>query len=147
MNASRKCSLDSCPNPVVICYSQQEFCLHHFLSRCYDDLNRFDVRANGSEVSHSGPPALKAFVEECSRCALEVSLQCQNLDNLQRGRLLDILLWASELLPKTSVVVRSTRDSLCARDIKRGSSTNMAQRSVGCAIGWSGASPLKDASE
>jgi hypothetical protein len=40
---------------------------------------------------------MRAFIEECSRKALEVSLHSENLTNLQRGRLLDILLWAGEL--------------------------------------------------
>jgi hypothetical protein len=40
---------------------------------------------------------MRAFIEECSRKALDVSLQSENLSNLQRGRLLDILLWAGEL--------------------------------------------------
>jgi len=33
--------------------------------------------------------SMRAFVEECSRKALDVSLQSENLSNLQRGRLLD----------------------------------------------------------
>ena len=41
--------------------------------------------------------AMRLFVEECSRQALEVSFRCESLTNLQRGRLLDILLWAGEL--------------------------------------------------
>jgi hypothetical protein len=40
---------------------------------------------------------MRAFIEECSRKALDVSLQSEDLTNLQRGRLLDILLWAGEL--------------------------------------------------
>jgi len=40
---------------------------------------------------------MRAFVEECSRKALDVSLQSEDLSNLERGRLLDILLWAGEL--------------------------------------------------
>jgi hypothetical protein len=40
---------------------------------------------------------MRAFIEECSRKALDISLQSENLTNLQRGRLLDILLWAGEL--------------------------------------------------
>ena len=115
LDGTRKCSLEPCPDLSVICFAQREFCLHHFLSRCYEDLNHFDVRAHGSELGHSVPGDLKALVEECSRCALTVSLQCQNLGNLQRGRLLDILLWANELLLQTGVVVRSTRDPRCAR--------------------------------
>jgi hypothetical protein len=97
VNGASKCSLDFCPAPAVTRLAQHELCLHHFLSRCYEDLDRFALRGRGP--AHSGSQALQAFVEECSRCALEVSLQCQNLDNLQRGRLLDILLRASELLP------------------------------------------------
>jgi hypothetical protein len=41
--------------------------------------------------------SMRAFIEECSRKALDVSLHCQNLSNLERGRLLEILLWAGEL--------------------------------------------------
>jgi len=40
---------------------------------------------------------MRAFIEECSRKALDVSLHCKDLSNLERGRLLDILLWAGEL--------------------------------------------------
>jgi hypothetical protein len=40
---------------------------------------------------------MRAFIEECSRKALDISLQSENLTNLERGRLLDILLWAGEL--------------------------------------------------
>ena len=40
---------------------------------------------------------MRAFIEECSQRALEVSLHYENLTNLERARLLDILLWASEL--------------------------------------------------
>jgi hypothetical protein len=39
---------------------------------------------------------------------LEVSLKSGDLDNLQRARLLDILLWASGLWPKTCADARSS---------------------------------------
>jgi hypothetical protein len=51
---------------------------------------------------------MRAFIEECSRKALDVSLQSENLSNLQRGRLLDILLWAGELF----VLLRAPRATL-----------------------------------
>jgi hypothetical protein len=110
VNGARKCSLDSCPDPAVTRLAQHELCLHHFLHRCYEDLDRFALRGRGPELDDSGSTAVKAFVEECSRRALEVSLQCQNLDNLQRGRLLDILLRSSELLPECNTI-RSTASS------------------------------------
>jgi hypothetical protein len=51
---------------------------------------------------------MRAFIEECSRKALDISLQSKNLSNLQRGRLLDILLWAGELF----LLLRAPRVSL-----------------------------------
>ena len=51
--------------------------------------------------------AIRAFIEECSRKALDISLHSENLTNLQRGRLLDILLWAGELF----VLLRAPRVS------------------------------------
>jgi hypothetical protein len=51
---------------------------------------------------------MRAFIEECSRKALDISLQSQSLTNLQRGRLLDILLWAGELF----LLLRAPRATL-----------------------------------
>jgi hypothetical protein len=101
VDETKKCSLHSCPDVAVTCLAQQALCLEHFLSRCYEDLDRFDVRGRSADGNSARTAALKAFVDECSQRALEVSLQCQGLDNLQRGRLLDILLWAGELMPET----------------------------------------------
>jgi hypothetical protein len=123
VNSTGTCSLGGCADPAVTYFARQDLCIRHFLSCCYEDLDRFDVRSRRSEVDRCGPARLKAFVEECSRCALEVSLRCEHLDNLQRARLLDILLWAGELLPKASVVVVSTRDPFSTQET-RGSFSN-----------------------
>lgn len=101
MDGTRKCGVDSCLDPVATRFARRDLCVQHFLSHCYEDLERFDSRTPGS-LDHSESTRLSAFVDECSRCALEVSLKSGELDNLQRARLLDILLWASGLWPKTS---------------------------------------------
>ena len=108
VDGTKKCSMDSCPDAAVTCFAEQSLCLQHFFARCYENLDRFDVRGRNADGDHARAAALKAFIEECSRRALEVSLQCQGLDNLQRGRLLDILLWAGELLPETAAQLRTT---------------------------------------
>ena len=100
MKGTKKCSLTACSRVAVTSFSQQDLCLDHFLSRCYEDLDHFDVKCRGAKLDGAGSARLRDFVAECSSRALEVSLQCQHLDNLQRGRLLDILLWAGELLPE-----------------------------------------------
>lgn len=97
MSRERNCSTHSCGSTSIVSLDQQDFCLNHFLFRCYQRLEAVDPR---NRRSHSGPtnlPSLRAFIEECSRKALDISLHSKHLTNLQRGRLLDILLWAGEL--------------------------------------------------
>lgn len=102
MNGTRKCSVNSCPDSAVTRFVHRELCLQHFLAQSYEDLDRLDATARSAHLNHTGATTLKIFVDECSRCALEVSLQCEHLDNLARARLLDILLWTGELWPKTA---------------------------------------------
>jgi hypothetical protein len=104
MDRDGNCSMDSCKNAAAVSLAQQDFCLNHFLSQCYENLDRLDPRRPGSQLDAADVALTKTFVEECSRKALDVSLQCPNITNLQRGRLLDILLWAGELfvLSRTS---------------------------------------------
>jgi hypothetical protein len=97
MGTDRNCSMDSCENPAAASLAQQDLCLDHFLSCCYEHLDRLDPRRDGSGLDSVNLDLTKTFVEECSRKALDVSLQYPNLTNLQRSRLLDVLLWAGEL--------------------------------------------------
>src|SRR5216683_1291207 len=94
----RSCRVGSCGSAAITTLDHQALCLNHFLSRCYEKLEKLEPR--GCKFSAAEPvdlASMRAFIEECSRKALDISLHSQNLTNLQRGRLLDILLWAGEL--------------------------------------------------
>jgi hypothetical protein len=91
------CSVGSCSNSPVTVLGQQDLCLNHFLLRCYEKLEGLDPRGRHFCSETLDAAAMRAFIEECSRKALDVSLHCKDLSNLERGRLLDILLWAGEL--------------------------------------------------
>ena len=98
MLANRNCRMGSCSGAAVATLDHQALCLNHFLSRCYEKLENLEPR--GRKFSAAEPldlTSMRAFIEECSRKALDISLHSQSLTNLQRGRLLDILLWAGEL--------------------------------------------------
>ena len=99
MGTKNKCTANSCGDAAVTVFAQRELCVSHFVSHCYEELERLDRKGRSPKQNVCELAALKSFVSECSRRALEVSLSCKNLDNLQRGRLLDILLWARELYP------------------------------------------------
>jgi hypothetical protein len=97
MLGKRKCTVGSCDSPATTTLDHQALCLNHFLMRCYERLDGLDPRGRKFSAEPIDVVSMRAFVEECCRKALDVSLQSQNLTNLQRGRLLDILLWAGEL--------------------------------------------------
>ena len=107
MLLQRNCSEDACGGAAIISLDQQTFCLNHFLLRCYERLEVLDPRNRNYQARAANLAEMRAFIEECSRKALDVSLHHEGLSNLERGRLLDILLWAGELFlllraPRTS---------------------------------------------
>ena len=97
MLRKRNCRMGSCGGSAITALDHQALCLKHFLLCCYERLEGLDPRGRKFSAEPVDVPSMRAFVEECSRKALDVSLQSKNLNNLERGRLLDILLWASEL--------------------------------------------------
>lgn len=106
------CAVDFCEGAAVASLAQQDFCLSHFIELCYENLQRIDPRSQKLGRVNLDPASLRAFIEECSRRALEVALHCDNIDNLQRGRLLDILLWAGELFLLLRAPSRGFADSI-----------------------------------
>jgi hypothetical protein len=105
MLGERNCSEPSCGRASVVTLNYQDFCLEHFLLNCYEMLERLDPRGRGIGSQPVDLASMRAFIEECSRKALDISLHSDNLTNLERGRLLDILLWAGELF----LVLRAPR--------------------------------------
>ena len=122
MVGKRNCRMGSCGSAAITTLDRQALCLNHFLLRCYEKLEGLDPRGRKFSAEPVDLASMRAFVEECSRKALDVSLQSKNLSNLQRGRLLDILLWAGELFlllraPRVSLAesIASSDDQLASR--------------------------------
>ncbi|MGB8474063.1 MAG: hypothetical protein WCE61_08275 [Candidatus Acidiferrum sp.] len=112
MFEDRICAVDFCERAAVASLAQQDFCLNHFIELCYENLQRIDPRGQRIGRLPIDLPTLRAFIEECSQRALEVALHCEVIDNLQRGRLLDILLWAGELFVLLRAPRRGFADSV-----------------------------------
>jgi len=122
MVGKRNCRMGSCGSAAITTLDRQALCLNHFLLRCYEKLESLDPRGRKFSAEPIDLASMRSFVEECSRKALDVSLQSKNLSNLQRGRLLDILLWAGELFlllraPRVSLAesIASSDDQLASR--------------------------------
>jgi len=112
MFENKICAVDFCDGTAVASLAQQDFCVNHFIELCYENLQRIDPRTQKIGRLPLELPALRSFVEECSRRTLDVALHCQDIDNLQRGRLLDILLWAGELFVLLRTPKRNFADSV-----------------------------------
>jgi hypothetical protein len=122
MLGKRNCRADSCGGAAITTLDHQALCLNHFLSRCYERLEGFDPRGRKFSAEPVDLASMRAFIEECSRKALDVSLQSKHLSNLQRGRLLDILLWAGELFLLLRAPRVSLAESIASSDDQLGAS-------------------------
>ena len=130
-----ECVYGSCSMAAVITFGEEALCLNHFCSRCYEFLNRADRRGgtNGSKLPASLENVRRA--DECARKTLDVCLNIKLLSNLERGRLLDILLWCGDIanalspmksrqkdsnrIPKSTAVFRNVSSEVSTDSIKR----------------------------
>ena len=94
----KDCSAEYCRSKSIVVLGEKALCLQHFLTRCYEWLDLLDPAVRSKHRSAAETARVRFLVEECSNRALLVSLRCETLDNLDRSRLLDILLHSSDLL-------------------------------------------------
>lgn len=90
------CSMDRCEGTPAAFLAEQALCLNHFLVQCYNELDRIDPRSR-KDLRDAEQAQARKFVDECSNQALNICLQSESLSNLEKGQLLDILLWAGEV--------------------------------------------------
>ena len=108
-SSRNSCAVADCRDASAATLDSQPLCLDHFFSRCYEALECFEGRRDPKFGARESDCAqLRRFLEECSTQALNVCLRNENLNNLQRSRLLDVLLWAGEL----SECVSATQEKL-----------------------------------
>ena len=97
MPTAESCHGRDCSRPVVVTFRAQALCLDHFCTRCYELLDEIDR----CQRCHSGTSACTAehglIADECAARALDVCMSETLLNNLERARLLDILLWCGDL--------------------------------------------------
>jgi hypothetical protein len=97
LTSKENCKTDSCANSAVITLAGQELCLDHFFASCYERLDMVEPMVRGRSVEATEVQAVRAVLEECSNRALLISLRHEHLNNLDRSRLLEILLLCGDL--------------------------------------------------
>jgi hypothetical protein len=96
MPVHKRCRYADCQELQITAIGDEDLCCDHFVLRCYEFLEQIDAERakSGADIFHSAN--LRSAVNSCLQGALEVSLKSETLDNLQKARLLDIMLWAGE---------------------------------------------------
>lgn len=109
-----RCAVTGCCALAAAILLHQPWCLDHFLEQSYRALERFEPLRHQTRPHpehHRGlrgesrrelcgelrQDDARAFLDECSLQALTIALRAEPLSNLERSRLLDVLLWAGEL--------------------------------------------------
>lgn len=97
MANAEKCSSADCGRAIAASLDGEAFCREHFISVCYQRLDQYDEIRKGPGLSASDTESVRRFIHECTRSADQIEHSAADLDNMDRAKLLHIILTASEL--------------------------------------------------
>jgi hypothetical protein len=97
MTNVQHCRTQGCAQTAEATIDGEVFCREHFISHCYVQLERFDEMQKQHRLSISDAESVRRFINESSRQADEIEHTARDLENLDRARLLHIILWANEV--------------------------------------------------
>ena len=97
-----RCDTGKCGRPAMSSLELKHLCVDHFIARCYERLN--ECSANRfADPGEAASVSIDRFLHSCAQQAAGLVHPMRGLDNLERARLFDILLWASELATKRGI--------------------------------------------
>jgi hypothetical protein len=97
-----RCDAGNCGRPAMSSLDLKHLCVDHFIARCYERLN--ECSANRfADPGEAASVSIDRFLHSCAQQAAGLVHPMRGLDNLERARLFDILLWASELAAKRGI--------------------------------------------
>jgi hypothetical protein len=97
VSAKPECKVSRCAKSAVTDLAGQDLCLDHFLASCHERLDKLEPVVCRPSLEAAENLAAGAFLEECSKRTLFICHRHEYLSNLDRSRLLNILLQAGHL--------------------------------------------------
>lgn len=91
------CKVCGCTNSAVVGPEGRDICLEHFFASCYEHLEKLESAVRRISLDPAQVKAARALLEDCSNRTLFICFRDQCLTNLQRSRLLEILLSCRDL--------------------------------------------------
>jgi hypothetical protein len=93
----KQCSVPECSEEGIASIDERVLCRAHFLTWSYQRLEAISGQINGQEFHERQADAAGRFLEGCMHDAADIACAVAAPSNLERARVLDVLLWASEL--------------------------------------------------
>jgi hypothetical protein len=125
MHLHKPCRHAGCLEHGATALGDEDLCCDHFVLRCYEFLQQIDAERGKHGIDFLFTTDLKDSVNNCLHGALEISLRSESLSNLQKARLLDIMLWAGEFIHRADAARFGTR-GLCVSGVNEASSGQRA---------------------
>ena len=97
------CDAGNCGRPAMSSLELRHFCVDHFIALCYERLNACSAN-RFADPDEAASVSIDRFLHSCAQQAATLVHPMRGLDNLERARLFDILLWSSELADKRAIV-------------------------------------------
>lgn len=101
MHLHKSCGYADCQEHGIASLGDEDLCCDHFVQECYDFLQNLDGQRTRGEGEVNASSEAMSVVNGCLQGALDASLRSASLSNLQKARLLDIMLWAGEYMNRT----------------------------------------------
>jgi hypothetical protein len=99
---SASCTAERCASSGVCLLELQPFCLHHFITCCFERLRLCSL--SWCLYPHSAATAsYDAFIRECIMTTAKLLQEGTGIDAVRRSHLVDVFLWASELAVKRTL--------------------------------------------
>jgi len=92
-----RCADSKCDSPGIVALAGQGFCLQHFFTQCYERLDRIDPVVRRPRLDAREVQRARTLLQECANQTLLVCLRHEPLNNLDKSRLLEILLQCGDL--------------------------------------------------
>jgi hypothetical protein len=94
-----RCDTGNCGRPAMSSLELKHLCVDHFITLCYERLSVYSAN-RFADPGETASVSIDRFLHACAQQAAGLVHPMRGLDNLERARLFDILLWASELAAK-----------------------------------------------
>ena len=97
MTHAERCGIPGCEKPAAASLDARPLCPEHFISTCHTQLEAYTELQKERRLGEISVDSLRQFIRDCVRGADSVEQDARHLDNLERARLLDIILSAADL--------------------------------------------------